>query len=478
MKKRYWIGGSLVALIAAGIAALNMSPFGRIYLPSATGIVAKQMCSLTWVSGLDPDQARALYLDPLLGDAGSVLSHSINEEKREVTASLLGLFWTQRAVWRDGLGCTLVHGGHGFDPDLTVPVAHEFEPMALDSAHRDAWFDTAALDAAVAGAFDEDEADSRHTLGIAILHQGHLVAEHYAPGASAETRFHGWSMTKSAIATLAGTLVQDGLLDIRAEGQIPALTAVGDPRLDAITIESLLRMTGGLAIAELNNGMDPNSQMLFTAWDMPHFAATRERLYAPGEHWQYMSGNTILAADTMQRLLGDTLPEQIAALRARIYEPMGIYSAIMEPGENGVFQGSSYMYATAQDWARLGQLYLDGGVANGRRILPQDWYSIVAEPTPGSGNGYGMGFWLPTEATGLPPETIMMSGFQGEWGYVMPQQELVVVRFGATIGVSSRSGRFAREVVAALRPPVETVTESATETVTGEAADGAVEEAE
>ena len=441
------------AVLTAAVVALNLSPIGQIYLPSATGIVAKQMCSLTWVSGLDPDQARMMYLDPLLGDAGSVMSYRMDEENREVSASLLGLFWTQRAVWRDGLGCTLVHGGHGFDPELEVPIARDFMPMQLDWAHRDAFFDTEALDAAMASAFDKDQADGRGTLGIAVLHQGRLIAEHYASGASRETRFHGWSMTKSVIATLAGSMVEDDLLDIRAEGDIAALAETGDPRLADITVESLLRMTGGLAIAELNNGMDPNSQMLFTQWDMPHFAATRERLHAPGEHWQYMSGNTILASDTMQRRLGDTLPEQITALRARIFEPLDIYSAIMEPGENGVFQGSSYMYATAQDWARLCQLYLDNGVAGGTRILPEDWYGIVAEPTPHSGGGYGMGFWLPTEATGLPPETIMMSGFQGQWGYVMPEQELVIVRFGATLGVSSRSGRLAREVVASLRPP-------------------------
>tara|TARA_R110002073_G_scaffold246232_6_gene409070 strand:+ start:3172 stop:4566 length:1395 start_codon:yes stop_codon:yes gene_type:complete len=441
------------AALTAAVVALNLSPIGQIYLPSATGIVAKQMCSLTWVSGLDPDQARTMYLDPLLGDAGSVIGYNMDEERRQVSASLLGLFWTQRAVWRDGLGCTLVHGGHGFDPELEVPIARDFMPMQLDWAHRDAFFDTEALDAAMASAFDKDQADGRGTLGIAVLHQGHLIAERYASGASRETRFHGWSMTKSVIATLAGSMVQDGRLDIRAEGDIAALAETGDPRLADITVESLLRMTGGLAIAELNNGMDPNSQMLFTQWDMPHFAATRKRLHAPGEHWQYMSGNTILASDTMQRRLGETLPEQITALRARIFEPLDIYSAIMEPGENGVFQGSSYMYATAQDWARLCQLYLDNGVAGGTRILPEDWYGIVAEPTPHSGGGYGMGFWLPTEATGLPPETIMMSGFQGQWGYVMPEQELVIVRFGATLGVSSRSGRLAREVVASLRPP-------------------------
>ena len=253
--------------------------------------------------------------------------------------------------------------------------------------------------------------------------------------------------------TLTGTLVHDGLLDIEAEGAVPALAEIDDIRLSEITVESLLRMAGGLAIAETNTGMDPNSEMLFTQSDMPHYAATRERLHAPGEHWQYMSGNTILATDTMQRLLGDSLPEQVAGLRARIFEPLGIYSAIMEPGENGVFQGSSYMYATAHDWARLNQLYLDNGVVDGERLLPEDWYSIVAEPTPGSNGEYGMGFWLPNERSTLPPETIMMSGFQGQWGYVMPQQELVIVRFGATTGVNSRTGGLANAVRAALQPP-------------------------
>ncbi len=467
MKKRYIVGGTLAVLLAAGITVLNLSPIGRIYLPSGTGIVAKQMCSLTWVSGLDSDQAYDFYLAPLLGDAGRLIGHEMDEENREVTSSVLGLFWHQRAVWRDGLGCTLVHGEQDFDPDLAVPVEQDFLPLELDAVHRDQWFDTEALDAAISDAFDNIEADSRQTLGVAILHQGRLVAEHYAPGASRETRFHGWSMTKSTMTTLAGALVEEGRLDIHAEGAVPALAEIDDIRLSDITISHLLRMAGGLAIAEDNTGTDPNSEMLFTQSDMPLYAATRERLHAPGDHWQYMSGNTILATDTMQRLLGDTLPEQVAGLRSRIFEPLGIYSAIMEPGENGVFQGSSYMYATAHDWARLALLYMNDGMVDGERILPANWYEIVAEPTPGSDGEYGMGFWLPNERSSLPADTIMMSGFQGQWAYVMPEQELVIVRFGATTGVNSRSGSLALNVLAALRPPAH-ANETGSDPVEGE----------
>ncbi|RKR00483.1 serine hydrolase domain-containing protein [Maricaulis maris] len=448
MTKRIILGG-VAALIAGGLVALNLSPLGRIYLPAGTGIVAKQVCSQTFVAGLDPDHAKTIYIDPLLGAAAGLISHDLDREAGEVRASVFGLFWQQRAVWRDGLGCTLVHGGHDFDRELSVPLTQDFIPLELDTAHRDANFDTAALDTVIAAAFDAPGEGFRNTLGVAVLHQGRLVAEHYAPGASRETRFHGWSMTKSAVTTLAGMLEQDGLIDTEAHGQVPALSAV-DPAYEDVTIEDLLRMSGGFAIAELNDGFDPNSDMLMTRSDMPLFAATRERLHGPGEHWQYMSGNTIMATDALQRQLGDSLPEQVRALRARLFEPLGIHSAIMEPDETGHFQGSSYLYATAHDWARLAQLYLDDGVVGERRLLPEDWTERVSTPTEGSNGLYGMGFWLPEDYVNLPEGTYMMRGFQSQLGIIMPNEDLVVVRFGATNGGPSGSYDLAAGVAAAL----------------------------
>ena len=450
MLKRIVAGIAGIAIVG-GIAAINLSPLGRHYLPAGTGIVAKQVCSLTFVSGLDSDYAKSIYLDPLLGAAGRAISVDIDTGTREVRSGVFGLFWRQHAVYRDGLGCTLVHGGGDFDPELTVPIAQDFVPLELDEALRDANFDADALAAAVASGFDDPSADRRHTLGVAVLYQGRLVAEHYAPGASRETRFHGWSMTKSTVTTLAGILSKDGEIDIDAPGQVPAFAAVDDSLAD-ITIEDLLRMAGGLAIAEHNDGWDPNSQMLFTQSDMAHFAATRERLHEPGEHWQYMSGNTVLATHAMQQHLGDGLPAQVAALRARLFEPLGIYSAILETDEAGTFQGSSYMYATAHDWARLAQLYADDGMVGEHRLLPDDWRERVSTPTDGSNGLYGMGFWLPEDSDDLPDGTFMMRGFQSQLAFIMPEQDLVIVRFGATNGVSSGSVAMAGAIVASLHP--------------------------
>ncbi|MEA1943060.1 MAG: serine hydrolase [Pseudomonadota bacterium] len=437
-------------IVAGGLLVINLSPLGRSYLPSGTGLVAKQVCSLTFVSGLDTEQAKSIYVDPLLGPAETLIRYDLDAEAREVRSGVLGLFWRQRAVYRDGLGCTLVHGRGQFDDDLALPPRAAFDPLPLDTAHRDGHFDATALNAAIDAAFGDPETDPRNTLGVAVLHEGRLVAERYAPGASRETRFHGWSMTKSAMATLAGVLEQDGLIDIEAEGQAPALAAVDDSLTD-ITIEDMLRMAGGLAIAERNDGWDPNSRMLMTQSDMAHFAATRDRLHGPGEHWQYMSGNTILATHAMQQQLGDTLSAQVAGLRARLFEPLGIHSAILEPDESGTFQGSSYLYATAHDWARLGQLYANDGMVDGERLLPEGWVDLVRAPTEGSDGTYGMGFWLPEDHENLPDGTFMMRGFQSQLGYIMPAQDLVIVRFGATNGVPPGTSDLAAGVAAALR---------------------------
>ncbi|MEO1039991.1 MAG: serine hydrolase [Pseudomonadota bacterium] len=437
------IAGILFTAIATGLIWLNTSVYGRIYLPSGTGITAKQLCSLQWVSGLSQERARALYLDPLLGDVADLLSVHVDAEVKEVRTSIFGL-WRQHAIYRDGLGCTLVHDANQFDAELSLPPARAHQPLTLNADHRDAHFDTNMLHAAIADAF----AEPINTLAVAVLHEGRLVADAYATDISADSPLHGWSMTKSAMATLAGVMVERGEVDMFAEGRITELMEV-DPSYADVTLDSLLRMAGGFAIAETNTGTDPNSDMLFTEADMPRFAATRERLHPPGAHWQYMSGNTILATRTMQDELGDTVADQVAGLRERLFEPLGIYSAIMELDQTGTFQGSSYMYATAHDWARLAQFQLDTVSPDGEIRLPDGWYDYVATPTPTSDGMYGVGFW--TNDDGLPDNTVRMSGFQGQWAYIIPSHDLVVVRLGATNYRNDRARNLAGAVLEAMR---------------------------
>lgn len=433
-------------VLLLGLAALAIHLFVPPFLKSGTGITAKQMCSLTFVSGLPPQRAWELYLEPILDPYSVALRYDVDARNKEASASVLGFGWQSRAVYREGLGCTLVHGRRdGFDRDLAAPITGPAVPMLLSDEERAAKFNSDLLKKAVDGAFADPKAG---TLAVVVLSGGELVAERYADGITPETPLHGWSMTKSAAVTMAGVLALSGDIDVTARGQVPPLKAEGRPD---ITLDDLFRMQAGLAIDEVNSGFDPNSDMLFTEADMPAFAASRKKVAEPGEVWDYQSGQTNLAGTAMRKALGNSPAEQIRTIRARLFEPLGIRTAILEPDQAGNFVWSSYMYASARDWARLGQLYVDGGLApNGERLLPEDWPAYVATATGPSRGNYGAGFWLTSNSA--ETGSVVMDGFQGQTAYIFPSAGLVIVRLAAENGWSGTARTLAQEVVAARLP--------------------------
>ncbi|MGF1670090.1 MAG: serine hydrolase domain-containing protein, partial [Balneolaceae bacterium] len=350
MRKKIIVGTILLVGVISAVFFVR-SDLHRVYLPTASGIMAKQVCSLHFVSGFSHEEARTLYLDPLADDFAGLIFSDIRVSNREVYASIIGLY-RQTAVFREGIGCSLVHDGRNFDRTLALPPARVHKPLSIDYFHRASHFDTLALESALNTNFIQS---NRNTLAIVVLNKGHLIAERYADGITPATPLHGWSMAKSLTATLAGAMVHRGEIELDEKG------IVNNSRLHELTLDHLLRMNTGLDITETSDGWDPNSKMLFTQADMADWASHRDMLHKPGEKWEYMSGNTILAMRAMQNRLGETLDEQLAGLRERVFEPLDIYSAIFETDEAGTLQGSSYMYATAHDWARLGQLYLNRG---------------------------------------------------------------------------------------------------------------------
>ncbi|NKI35700.1 serine hydrolase [Wenzhouxiangella sp. XN79A] len=433
-------------LVAIGLVAFLVSPLHRIYLPTASGFTAKQACSLHFVSGFSIERARAMYIDPLLAPALPVLRVVLDDDRREVRASLAGLY-RQTAVHRPGLGCSLVHDESAFDRALALPDPDPFEALPLDTAHRAARFDEAALAAAIESAFAEPERGGRNTLSVAVLHEGRLVAERYAEGVGPATPLHGWSMTKSAMALLAGALARDGVIDLARPG---IASATDDP---PITLDHLLRMTSGLDMAERADGFDPNSDMLFTQSDMAAWAARRNRVHPPGTHWQYMSGNTVLAARVLQDALGDSLPEQVRGLREMLFDPVGVQTAVLEVDQAGTFQGSSYLYAGTHDWARLAQLVLQDGVWEGRRVLAEGWVERIDTATAGSReNAYGLGFWRGHPDPDAPDGIVYMDGFQSQRAIIVPSHGLVIVRLGATNFTSSGTARLVMDVIGAMSP--------------------------
>jgi len=148
-----------------------------------------------------------------------------------------------------------------------------------------------------------------------------------------------------------------------------------------------------------------------------------------------------LEADMFQHtnIVAGLIKKQFASLEdywtfphTALFDKIGMHSAVMEPDAAGTFVGSSYCYATPRDWAKFGQLYLNDGLWEGERILPAGWVEYTYTPAKASENGYGAFFWLNQdgEMADVPKNTYSCQGFQGQRVFILPSQNLVVVRMG------------------------------------------------
>jgi hypothetical protein len=199
-------------------------------------------------------------------------------------------------------------------------------------------------------------------------------------------------------------------------------------------------MESGLDFEEDYAPLADATEMLYESADMGAFAAEHPPAAAPGKRWAYSSGTTNLLADILYERIGGTP----AALHHLAYEEffnrLGISSAIFEHDESDAFVGSSYLYMSARDWLRVCKLYMDNGVWNGEQILPVGWVKYALTPSPHSTNAcYGGQIWLNAAANpadrklpGLPPDTYMFRGFQGQWIVGIPSMDLMLVRLGVT----------------------------------------------
>jgi CubicO group peptidase (beta-lactamase class C family) len=286
-----------------------------------------------------------------------------------------------------------------------------------------------------------------------VVRDGRIIGERYAPGFHDHMPLPGWSMTKAVVGTLAGILVADGSLALNDRELLPEWKRP-DPRAD-ITVEDLLRMRSGLRFVE--NYSNPGSdvvRMLFEQKDAAAFAARLPLKHTPGTVWSYSSGTTNILCRIIRDRVGDA--DYLEWPRRVLFEPIGMSSAVMEPDAAGTFVGSSFMLATARDWARLGQLYLDGGMWQGRRVISENWIRFAMTPTPQAVN-YGAHWYLrlnpelggdTDEAARIPGDAFHALGHEGQTLTVVPSRSLVIVRLGLSIYPDAwNHARFVSEVL-------------------------------
>ncbi|MGB8858259.1 MAG: serine hydrolase [Ilumatobacteraceae bacterium] len=285
--------------------------------------------------------------------------------------------------------------------------------------------------------------DAPHGLSLAlvVVQGGEVVFERYGhqpdtvfgPGqpVTPESTLISWSMAKSITHALVGILVGEGRLQLDAPAPVPSWQ--GTPKA-AITLQHLLNMRSGLEFVEdyVDDSVSHCLEMLYGAGkdDMAAYAAGLPLVHEPGAFWNYSSGTT----NIISRIIGDEVGGGQAGmetfLRERLFQPTGMHSATPKFDTSGTFVGSSYVYATARDFARFGELYRNDGVtAEGARVLPAGWAARAASFTahdPDTGFDYGAHWWLWPDLAG----SLACHGYEGQYTMVLPDRELVVVHLG------------------------------------------------
>lgn len=438
----------VVALIAVG---LGIRGYRTVDAMAEVGTANKAMllCSAVFVSGRDPDAVLAAELRT------SQLEQIDAEIDREAGTVIASMLWVSaEAVHRPGIGCTRLVDMTA--DDLQDQVDVEALPATPDLAEA-SWprgdridvpeelpFDREALDAVLDGAFAEPDPEAaRATRAVAVVWRGELIGERHASGFDASMPLTGWSMTKSLTNALVGMRVMDGALELEAPAPVPEWQGPEDPRR-AITLDQLLRMSSSLEFGEVYES--PRSdvvQMLFGSEgrDMGGFAASKPLVAPPDTVWNYSSGTTNLVQRILRQSFDD-LESYYRFVRERLLHPLGMTRTTIAPDASGTLVGSSFGYAPARDWARFGLFFLQDGVWEGERLLPEGWVEYSTRPTPEAPQGsYGAHWWLNAGAPDdpadrpwpeLPPSAYRAAGFEGQYVMVVPTHDLVVVRQGYT----------------------------------------------
>lgn len=434
--------------IVVTAAALGWA-LARLWRIAAVGSAyrSKVLCSIAFGTrrSIDPQRVEDVTADSYR--ALRLFRSRVDPVAHTITTSLFGLR-PRTAVYRPGLGATLFLAGSSADLRVRQSTASLKARTTTGPAQR-----------VVDAAFTEPHPRrQRRTRAIVVLRDGEIIAEQYAAGFDLDTPLPGWSMTKSVLNALVGILVGNGRLSLRDSALLPQWQPP-DPRT-AITLEDLLRMRSGLKFSEAYADFSSDViEMLFNGPDTAGYAASRPLSFAPGTTWSYASGTSNILSAVVRRVVGD--PASVDWPRRALFEPLGMSSAVLEPDASGTFVCSSFMLATARDWARFGQLFLQDGVWSGTRLLPDGWVRFSTTPTNQSPDGiYGAHWWLGLQAeigggtraaARIPSDAFFAIGHEAQTLTVIPSRRLVVVRLGLSVYVDAwNQAEFLAELLDAL----------------------------
>lgn len=419
-------GTVLLIAILGGVFYINR------LMPIITGYAAKNLASGIFVAHRTQ---QSMEQNDLNFSFIKYTHNTVDYDKKEVTSRFL---WAKsKAVYVNGFGCILVRG---ISADSIRHKHYTRVPLSACNPDTVAWpmgdrltdtipqgMNMNKLNTALQKAFN-DSVGTKGTYAVAIAYKDQLVAEKYRKGFSSTNRFLSWSMGKSFTQALVGIMVKKGLLDINAPADIAVWQ--NDSRKN-ITIDELMHMNSGLQWNEDYGNQSDVTVMLHEKADMAKYTYDKPAQYSPDSVWYYSSGATNVVSYLIREALNND-SVYWGFPRTELFNPIGMRSAIFEPDASGTFVGSSYLYATMRDYVRFGLLYLHGGNWLGNQILPEGWTDYTVQPAKGAKGGYGSFFWLKkaNDFPGVPSDLSMCRGHDGQYIYIIPSLNLVVVRTG------------------------------------------------
>jgi CubicO group peptidase (beta-lactamase class C family) len=424
-----------------------VAPPGDPLVHHASGF-AKVMCSAVFITGLDPDFAaeNVGYFTAPYAERAKLGKPVIDRVNKRVQVSVPNGV-TRTAVYLGDQGCVTLAAGKN---------SVSFTPVKLKSSLPDAtkqlWplgdalpqeplppqLDMAKVKQAVDAVFDPP---AGMTAAFVVTWRGRLIAERYGPGVADQTPLESWSMGKSLTATLMGILMKQGVYDLWQPAPIPEWQTANDPRAK-IRIADLLNMSSGLRIKAPQDpdydpaGTYPDHLFLYTGGvDSFHYAATRPLQWPPGKVGRYHNCDPVLVNYLIRLAVEKRGDEYLSFPRRALFDKIGIRTMVMETDPFGNFLTQGYELASGRDWARLGNLYLQAGVWNGERILPEEFVEFVSTLAPAweadKRPVYGGFFWINGDGQfPVPKEAFYMSGAGGQTTLIIPSHDLVVVRLG------------------------------------------------
>ncbi len=421
MKKKQIIITSITCVLALAlmVGAYIVNPL----LPIITGYGAKSMCSGVFIAHRSPDSIRSIDLNFMPISLSSV---KVNYDDQSAESRFL--WHKSKAIYREGFGVTLI--SETSEEELrsqifpTPRMKHAEQPLPISNFEH---VSKAGMDS-ISHSLIMERNYGGTPFSFMAVHQGQVIAEAYKPGVNKDTRLLSWSMGKSFTNTLAGMLAMTDSLDIYAPCNIPEWQ--NDERKN-ITLNDLLQMQSGLEWNENYGSESDVNLMLHTSGDMAHYVANKKAIAPAGTHWYYSSGSTNLAMHVLrQHINNDSLFYDLAI--NKLFAAIGATTAILETDPAGTMIGSSYLYARTADYARFGLMYLNDGVVNEQRILPEGWVKYTTTQASDSKGDYGSFFWLNQgdKYHGLPADIYSCNGHDGQYIFMIPSYDLVVVILG------------------------------------------------